>query len=214
MPKYVLHDGELVSAPWKTALIHMERELPNNVNEGKRTMERQRFFWNCGPSGCCCCNNCNLAAFPSPFAPHIRVGRIDHAIDFSDGAGAERWLDRHDIRAWRSVPGEDWHVEVNASDLKRFHKENLGDRYDNLPKHIERIARDLISARHTVRTRIQDRDKIDSQEEPRKWQIRDRLVDEAVSAREKKRERVERVLQRARKPQTKRILRQLLDVNQ
>jgi hypothetical protein len=64
------------------------------------------------------------AARPSPTAPHIRVGRIDHAIDvrFTDGGEArlQRWLERQGVRVRNPVPGEPWHMEVAAEDLRRL----------------------------------------------------------------------------------------------
>jgi hypothetical protein len=205
MPKYTVHDGELVSLPWKTALVHMERRSgPNNVNEGKRTIARQTYFWNCYQ--CQCCNNGNLAARPSPVAPHIRVGRLDHAIDFADGARAEQDLKALGINAWRTVPGEAWHVEVDADNLKAFHEEHAADKWDALPAHIELAVRGFIAARHNVRSMIRDRDKIDSKAQPEEWMKRDRKVADAVRKRGKKRARVERMLERTRKESTKRLL--------
>jgi hypothetical protein len=209
MPKYTVQDGELVSLPWKTALVHMERRSGHNsVVEGKRTLERQRYFWNC--YRCQCCNDGNLAAFPSPIAPHIRVGRIDHAIDFDDGARAERDLKALGINAWRTVPGEDWHLEVDAGNLKAFHEQHAADRWDALPTHIELAVRGFIAARHNVRSRIRDRDKIDSKKQPEEWMKRDRKVAAAVRKRGRKSARLERMLARARKESTKRLLREAL----
>jgi hypothetical protein len=209
MPKDTIQDGELVSPPWKTALVHMERRSGhNNVNEGRRTLARQLYFWNC--YRCCCCNDCNEAARPLPTAPHIRVGRIDHAIDFNDGARAERDLKALGINAWRSVPKEDWHVEVDADNLKTFHREHSADKWDALPMHIELAVRGFIAARHNVRSRIRDRDKIDSKAQPEEWMKRDRKVAAAVRKRGRKRARLERMLERARKESTRRLLREAL----
>jgi hypothetical protein len=150
--KYTIRDGELVSLPWMTLLNAMEeRSGHNNVNEGKRTLARQTFFWECGPSRCCCCNNCNLAAFPSPFAPHIRVGRIDHAIDFADGARAQADARALGVPAERPVPGEDWHVEVDGEALRRFHEKHGPDKWDALPRHCEFAVRRLFMHRNTAR---------------------------------------------------------------
>lgn len=118
---YLPIDGEVVSREWHIVLRDMRRAgVRFNVNEGKRSLARQRYFWNCGPRGCCCCNSCNLAAYPSPFAPHIRVRRIDHAIDFSNDEEVFDWLRRAGLRPKRTVRGEPWHIEVPAARLRAY----------------------------------------------------------------------------------------------
>jgi hypothetical protein len=191
----------LVSIPWKTAIVEMEKDLgENNVNEGKRTLARQRWFWDC--MNCNCCNNGNLAAFPSPWAPHIRVGRIDHAIDFADGPKAERWLDSHGIRAWRTVPGESWHTEVDAGDLKRFHREHVTDIYDTLPKHVEHAVRMLLYHR---RQAIDEAKSENGGKGPK--------YERHVRRRKFWRRRVEGFLRRSRRDRTKRVLRKVLAID-
>ena len=87
---YVPFDGEQVSREWGIVLAQMRADgVPFRVNEGHRTMARQWYFWNLYRSG-----RGALAAFPSPTAPHIRTGRIDHAIDFNNAAGVLNWLHR------------------------------------------------------------------------------------------------------------------------
>ena len=65
-----------------------------------------------------------LTAFPSPTAPHIRVGRSAHALDVDalDGGEArlQRWLQRQGARPTNPVPGEAWHLEVPPADLKKL----------------------------------------------------------------------------------------------
>jgi peptidoglycan hydrolase-like protein with peptidoglycan-binding domain len=91
--QYVPIDGERVSREWA----------------------RQAYFYALWRSG-----RGNLAARPSNNAPHIRTGRIDHAIDFSNAGAAIAWLRKHGLRATLPVRGESWHVEVPASDLREF----------------------------------------------------------------------------------------------
>ena len=216
MPRYVLHDGELVSVQWKTACVELGL---SHVNEGKRTLRRQTFFWNCGPSRCCCCNNCNLAAFPSPFAPHIRVGRIDHALDTADGAGDERKLNAAGISASRPAGAgtdrwEPWHVEASASDLRRFHRKHDKKQWETLPRHIVGAVKRFLAARRTVRELVEWRDKIDSKgtvAERAEWQRRDEKVRRWKKIRRRRRRRLEKMLKRARRKRTRRILRQVLD---
>lgn len=217
--RYTLVHGELVSRAWAVVLRDMDKDLDFAVNEGHRTLVRQGFFWNCGPNGCCCCNNCNLAARPTIFAPHIRIGFANHAIDFGppDELNAIMgWLEDHGLKPSRPAGAgtsrwEPWHIEVPLLALLAYARKHKGDKFDTLPKHVERAVRKFIAARHTVRNRVEDRDKVDSKAEPRKWQARDDLVDEAVAVRAKHRERVERLLRRSKKPKVKRILREVLD---
>jgi hypothetical protein len=216
-----LFRGELCSRPWAVVLRDMEADgVSFSVNELRRSLSRQIFFWNCGPNGCCCCNNCNLAARPSPFAPHIRKGRPDHAADFdtlshniNDVLG---WLAKKGLKPTRpaglgTIRWEPWHIEISLIALLLYYRQNKGDKFDRLPKHVEIVVRRFITARQNVRTRIEDRDRIDSKREPNKWKARDQLVDEAVEIRAKRRRRVERMLKRAKRAKTKRILREVLN---
>jgi hypothetical protein len=104
--QYVPIDGELVSREWGIALRAMrEDRVAFRVNEGHRTWARQaqlRALYLAGRGA--------LAAIPSRNAPHIRTGRIDHAIDFTNAAAAIRWLRAHGLGAHLTVPGESWHV--------------------------------------------------------------------------------------------------------
>lgn len=208
--RYVLHDGELVSEQWKAALVAMEkRSGPNNVNEGHRTLARQQFFWDCFQ--CQCCNNGNRAAPPTPDAPHILEGRFWHAIDFADGPRAERDLEALGISAWRTVGGEPWHTEVDGGDLQRFHERHDQKPWETLPRHIVRRVRSFLSAKKMVRSRIADRDSIDSKAHPVMWERRNRRVVAAVEERAKHRRALEALRKRAVRPRTRRILREVLD---
>lgn len=114
---YLPIDGEMVSKEWHAVLTDMRHDgVVFNVNEGHRTLARQTYFWNLYRSG-----RGNLAAFPSPYAPHIRTGRIDHAIDFSNDAQVMRWLQQHGLKPARTVRGESWHIEVSADNLRTYY---------------------------------------------------------------------------------------------
>lgn len=118
-------DNEEVSVEWYTALMDCRRAgVAFNVNEGHRTMARQTYFWSGSPNNPNRTWRGNLAARPSPYAPHIRSGRFDHALDLNNAAGVMRWLRAHGIRCSLTVPGESWHVEANADDLRRYHQRN------------------------------------------------------------------------------------------
>lgn len=114
---YLRIDNELVSKEWYAVLTAMRAAgVRFNVNEGHRTMERQWYFWNLYRSG-----RGNLAAFPSANAPHIRTGRIDHAIDFSNDAAVFAWLRRAGLGPVRTVRGESWHIELSHAKLRWFY---------------------------------------------------------------------------------------------
>lgn len=114
--RYLPIDNERVSAEWLVVLLAMRHDgVRFRVNEGHRTMARQWYFWNLYRSG-----RGNLAAYPSPNAPHIRTGRIDHAIDFWNDATVMTWLAREGLQPRRTVRGESWHIEVPAARLRAY----------------------------------------------------------------------------------------------
>ncbi len=122
-------DGEQVSVQWYTVLSAARADgVRFRLNEGKRTFERQQYFWNCYRTKRC--NNGNLAARPSHNAPHIRTGRIDHAIDVESADGGAqrlaRWMRNNMLPAEFTVRGEPWHIETTAAALRRFHALHAG----------------------------------------------------------------------------------------
>jgi hypothetical protein len=113
--------GKRVSRTWKRVLSSAERHgIDFRLNSGRRTMREQWALWRAWRNG-----TGNLAAFPSPIAPHIRVGLPNHAIDVDqfvgDGeAGLQRWLSRHGVPAVNNVPGEGWHLDAPLGPLLRL----------------------------------------------------------------------------------------------
>lgn len=197
--RYVVFDNELVSVEWATVLHDMRADgVYFHINEGHRTIARQTYFWNCYLSKRC--NNGNLAARPTPWAPHIRTGRIDHAIDFDNAAAVIAWLNAHGIPASLTVPGESWHVEVrSANDLRDYHRKHTHDIYDTLPKHVEVAVRRLFMHRNMA---------IDEAKTGKGPKYR-----KAVKWRGHWRRVIQAMLARARKERTRRILRQVLEHN-
>jgi GH24 family phage-related lysozyme (muramidase) len=122
-------DGKRVSRPWyrilNEARAHGVRFL---LTGGRRTMAEQAalFHQNMQLVGGRWVRRPGrpLTAFPSPTAPHIRVGRIDHALDVNALDGGENrlqaWLRDHDVISTNPVPGEPWHLEAPAGDLDRL----------------------------------------------------------------------------------------------
>lgn len=198
---YVLFDNEFVSREWATVLHEMREDgIWFNVNEGHRSIERQWYFWNCYQ--CKCCNNGNLAAYPSDSAPHIRTGRIDHAVDFANPEAVMQWLSAKGLKPTRPAGAgtsnwEPWHIEVDAAALRAFHERNSKPFYAPLPKHMEFAVRRFLFHRRQVRDLIRDRDQFNSQTQPQKWLAADALVKKAVRWRKYWRVILEAMLKRA-----------------
>lgn len=122
--RYKTFDGKPVSVAWHRVLTRARQKgIRFSVTSGHRTLREQAYLyqgWIRRLPGF------NLAAFPSPNAPHIRVGRADHAIDFGPDPEAVRelvaYLNRHgrELGARFTVAGEWWHVEVRQDRLRRL----------------------------------------------------------------------------------------------
>lgn len=140
--RYLPIDGELVSEQWFVVLRDMRADgVDFNVNEGHRTMARQWYFWNLYQSG-----QGNLAAYPSANAPHIRTGRLDHAIDFGNDAAVFAWLARHGLRPARTVSGESWHIECPVDALVAYARAH-GDPLKGLGPVRKKAASTLLARR-------------------------------------------------------------------
>lgn len=123
LPGSISRDREMVSREW-AEFLHAAHDAGwrGNCNEGHRTLARQAFFWaNYLRGG-------TLAARPSPFAPHIRTGRIDHAIDVTDSQALIDYGAKVGVPLRRTVRGEVWHLETTARALVSF-----ANRHDAFP---------------------------------------------------------------------------------
>jgi hypothetical protein len=114
--------GKRVSTQWAVVLQAAAADgVDFKLNSGKRTLSEQLALYRLYLSG-----KGNLAAFPSPNAPHIRVGRQNHAIDVdAPSGGAKRlanWIREQGEIALFTVPGEPWHIELTAAALKRLYR--------------------------------------------------------------------------------------------
>jgi hypothetical protein len=112
--------GKRVSRTWRRVLRQAERDgVRFRLNSGRRTLAEQWRLYRAWRNG-----TGNLAAYPSPTAPHIRVGRPDHALDVDSLWGGEnalqRYLQRHGVTATNTVAGEAWHLEAGLTGLVRF----------------------------------------------------------------------------------------------
>jgi GH24 family phage-related lysozyme (muramidase) len=124
-------DGKRVSRHWHRALTEARRDgVRFLLTSGRRTMAEQTALfrqnmqfvagrWIRRPGR-------PLTAFPNPNAPHIRVGRQDHAIDVNALDGGEdrlqAWLSRNGVGTSNPVVGEPWHLEAAAGDLRKLAK--------------------------------------------------------------------------------------------
>jgi hypothetical protein len=114
---YVGFRGHSVSSEWANVLTAAGREVAFALDSGHRTMgEQQALYTKFVRFGK------PLAAVPAPNAPHIRTGRVDHAIDVNslDG-GANRlaaWLHGKGGHPSFPVRGEPWHIELGGGELR------------------------------------------------------------------------------------------------
>ena len=113
-------DGKRVSGAWDVVLTEARRQgVRFTLTSGRRTLAEQAALYSAYRNG-----SGVLAAFPSPVAPHIRVGRADHAIDVNALDGGEqrleRWLRKQGTRPTNPVRGEAWHLELPRRELIRL----------------------------------------------------------------------------------------------
>lgn len=118
-------DGHRVSPEWHDVLSAARADHVQFVlNSGQRTMSEQLALYVQNMSGGRPRPGRPLTARPTPWAPHIRVGRPDHALDVSTLDGGEtdlqRWLERRGATVTNPVPGEPWHLEIPQPDLLRL----------------------------------------------------------------------------------------------
>jgi hypothetical protein len=116
---YVEVRGKAVSREWASVLTAAGQEVAFQLDSGHRTMAEQQqlysHFLRFGHP---------LAAVPSANAPHIRLGRLDHAVDVNalDGGAARlaAWLRGKGAHPAFTVAGEPWHIEVPAKELREL----------------------------------------------------------------------------------------------
>lgn len=124
----VTFDGKRVSRRWRRVLRAARRDgVQFLLTSGRRTLREQAalFKQNMISIGVPKPGK-PLTAFPSPNAPHIRVGRKNHAIDVNalDGGEArlQRWLEQNGCTVTNPVPGEAWHMEITGG-LRRLSRQ-------------------------------------------------------------------------------------------
>jgi hypothetical protein len=137
---YVGFRGRTVSREWAIVLTAAAEHVAFALDSGHRTMREQRalyqHFLRFGSP---------LAAKPGADAPHIRLGRFDHAIDVNalDG-GAGRlavWLRNMGAHPTFPVRGEPWHIEMPAEDLRSL-AARLADSFRGYTANERRLIRE------------------------------------------------------------------------
>lgn len=114
--------GKRVSRKWKRVLTAASKSISFRLNDGRRTMREQWALYRKYKAG-----TGNLAAFPNPNAPHIWVGRANHALDvdqyYGDGEQAlQHWLKKHGVDAVNNVYREGWHLFAPLRQLRRLNR--------------------------------------------------------------------------------------------
>ena len=109
--KTVTVGGKPTSIPTAHAFLKFQAAADRagvslSINSGFRTMDQQKYLYNCYQTKRC--NNGNLAAKPG-YSNH----QSGHALDLNTGGGALNWLNAHGATyGWkRTVPSENWHWE-------------------------------------------------------------------------------------------------------
>jgi hypothetical protein len=119
LPLALSRDRERVSREWYGLLVDLAHAgVHFNVNEGHRTMARQAQLVR--QKGVWSSSNPVGAAWPSPFAPHIRTGRASHAIDADNAVGVVVAAAHRGVHLYRPIATEPWHIDPNAKSLRRY----------------------------------------------------------------------------------------------
>lgn len=126
MARVVLHtygrNRVKVSTQWLAALRGADRAGVDFIaNSGARTETEQKRLIR--EKGCWSPSNRTGAACPWDRSNHVVKNRPNHSLDVDTGGGGEnelqRWLNKHrGVRAVNTVPGEDWHLDINRLGLR------------------------------------------------------------------------------------------------
>lgn len=120
-------DGKRVSSEWKTVLTEAREDgVAFHLNSGRRLYGEQAKLYSRNMFRGRPRPGRPLTAYPSHTAPHVRTGRIDHALDINDEdlfngtkGGADnliRWAAKHGAQLIRTVRSEAWHLEIKGGE--------------------------------------------------------------------------------------------------
>jgi hypothetical protein len=117
--------GKRVSRQWHRVLTEASYHVKFTLDSGQRTMLEQLALVR--EKGVWSWSNPHGAAFPSPNAPHIRVGRQNHCLDINSLDGGQKrladYLAKHGVHVVFNVPPEPWHMDpVNPAELRSFYR--------------------------------------------------------------------------------------------
>jgi hypothetical protein len=126
-------DGHPLSQPMYDVLLHARRmgDWNGKVTDGRRSLAMQRarvakhglYNAKTNPHG---------AAAPSLRAPHINMGRANHAVDVTEAPQLVAALRKMGVKsAKQTVPTEDWHVQTGRSDLLQVARRIRKSRQEN-----------------------------------------------------------------------------------
>lgn len=123
MVTYRLLDGRRVNPDWYVFLTKARHDgVSFHLNQGKRTIAEQWRFWRIYKR-----DGWPLAAYPSPWAPHVRDDtQHPHAIDADNLQALIDYGARHGVTIRRTVAGEGWHGETTGAELRAFARRHGG----------------------------------------------------------------------------------------
>ncbi len=155
--RYTQYRGLTCSEPWRVFLTAAERDgVDFDANSLRRSMSEQGvlFRQNMYPDGSGPRPGRPLTARPSSTAPHIKVGRWDHAGDFNGAGNLIAYAARKGIRLVRTVASEIWHLEfVGVSAERILEVFGLVDPFDFLADREARLIREAQLKRDRARRR-------------------------------------------------------------
>lgn len=147
-----IFQGKRVSTPWGIILRAAARDgILFRLNSGQRSMADQaRLVREQGVYNSV--SNPHGAAVPNPFAPHIKAGHKNHAVDIDSWNNGENrlqtWAAHKGLTLTNNVSTEPWHLD--PVDEAQFLK--VAARLKP-PTKRERLLRELAHIRHYVKTR-------------------------------------------------------------
>lgn len=113
--RYVKFEGKTCSYEWWVFLTAARAaEVAFSANSLRRTMAEQQALYNQNMSGGRPRPGRPLTAWPSENAPHIRVGRWDHAGDFEGAQALIAFGRKNGVTLALTVAGESWHLEFQS----------------------------------------------------------------------------------------------------
>lgn len=154
--RYVVFEGKTCSYEvWVFLTAARAAGVPFSVNSLRRSMGEQGalFAQNMFPDGGVRPRR-PLTARPSPVAPHIRVGRWDHALDVQGAQALIAFARRNGVTLALTVRGESWHIEFqNVTSARLLQIFAKPDPYSFLQEREARLIKTSLGIRADARKR-------------------------------------------------------------